>query len=59
MRKVKKTKLNEAINNIKHSYQEAFQRLWDEINQGQQKKILKENPDIKEIFDLFGVEYKE
>ena len=58
MRKIKKTALDAAVKQQKNTYQSAFQSLWNEINQGQQKKILRKHPEFKDIFDLFGVEYE-
>lgn len=46
------TKTNEVINNIKN----ALQTMYDALNQGQQKKIIK-NQEVKELFDRYGVEY--
>lgn len=37
---------------------EALQTLFDELNNGQQKKVLK-NEEIKALFDRYGVSYKE
>lgn len=34
----------------------ALQTVYDALNQGQQKKILKD-PGVKELFDRYGVEY--
>ena len=34
----------------------ALQTVYDALNQGQQKKILKEES-VKELFDRYGVEY--
>ena len=34
----------------------ALQTFYDALNQGQQKKILK-NTKVKELFDRYGVEY--
>ena len=36
--------------------QAALQTVYDALNQGQQKKILKE-ASVKELFDRYGVEY--
>lgn len=36
----------------------ALQTVFDALNQGQQKKILKEEG-VKELFDRYGVEYTE
>lgn len=46
------TKTNEVINNTKN----ALQTMYDALNQGQQKKIIK-NQEVKELFDRYGVEY--
>jgi hypothetical protein len=34
----------------------ALQTVYDALNQGQQKKILKDEA-VKELFDRYGVEY--
>lgn len=36
----------------------CLQTLWDNINKGQQKQIIK-NADIKAMFDRYGVEYSQ
>lgn len=41
----------------KDGYKNALQIVYDSLNQGQQKKIVK-NEEVKKIFDLYGVEYK-
>lgn len=40
----------------KDKVRDALQTLWNEINKGQQKQIIKKDY-IKELFDLYGVEY--
>ena len=35
---------------------EALQLLWDNVNKGQKNKILK-NQEVKDMFDLYQVEY--
>jgi hypothetical protein len=37
---------------------EALQTVYDALNQGQRKKIVK-NTKVKKLFDLYGVEYSE
>lgn len=37
---------------------QALQLVFDELNNGQQKKLLKEES-IVELFDRYGVEYEE
>lgn len=36
----------------------ALQTMYDALNQGQQKKIIKDNA-VRELFDRYGVEYTE
>ena len=36
--------------------QAALQLVYDSLNQGQQKKLLKEES-VKELFDRYGVDY--
>ena len=55
---MKKTELKEAVTNTKTTVKEALQLVYDTLNQGQQKKILK-NEEVKALFDLYGVEYSE
>jgi hypothetical protein len=49
-----KNTLNEALEAYKKKVQEAFQTVYDGHNEGQKKKLLK-NETIKEIFDTYGV----
>lgn len=51
-----KDKLNEAVAACKAETKEALQEIYDTLNNGQQKKILK-NEKVKERFDRFGVDY--
>lgn len=51
-----KDKLNEAVAACKAEAKAALQAVHDTLNQGQQKKILK-NEDVKAYFDRFGVDY--
>lgn len=37
---------------------EALQTVYDALNQGQQKKIVKDEK-VKALFDRYGVEYSE
>ena len=46
------TKTNEVINNTKN----ALQTMYDALNRGQQKQIIK-NQEVKVLFDRYGVEY--
>lgn len=43
---------------IKEETKNALQLVFDELNHGQQKKLLK-NEDIKKLFDRYGVVYTE
>ena len=52
-----KTELNEAVKAFKKETKEALQLVYDELNQGQQKKLLKDE-NVKVLFDRFGVEYE-
>lgn len=51
-----KETLNKAVEICKAETKEALQTVFDELNNGQQKKLLKSEK-IKVIFDRFGVEY--
>lgn len=51
-----KNTLNEAVKACKGDTKNALQTVYDALNQGQQKKILKE-PAVVELFDRYGVEY--
>ena len=54
---LKKTKLDASVQEAKNTTKESLQLLWDNVNKGQKKQILK-NPEVKEMFDRFGVEYE-
>lgn len=41
---------------VKSEIKDALQLVFNELNHGQQKKILK-NENIKALFDRYGVEY--
>lgn len=51
-----KDTLNNAVENCKNETREALQTVFAELNNGQQKKLLK-NETIKALFDRYGVEY--
>lgn len=53
---MKKTTLNEAVAKCKDETKNALQTVYDALNQGQQKKIVKDEK-VKALFDLYGVEY--
>ena len=55
---MKKEKLTAAVEAAKNETREALQTVYDALNQGQQKKIVKDAA-VKALFDLYGVEYGE
>ena len=55
---MKKTELNTAVVTAKTETREALQTVYDALNQGQRKKIVKDNA-VKKLFDLYGVDYEE
>lgn len=50
-----KDKLTEAVEACKAETKEALQTVYDSLNNGQQKKLLKSDT-VKALFDLYGVE---
>lgn len=55
---MKKTELDNAVVTAKAETRNALQTVYDSLNQGQQKKIVKDEA-VKALFDLYGVEYSE
>ena len=53
-----KNTLNEAVQACKETTKEALQTVYDALNQGQQKKLLKDEK-VKALFDLYEVNYNE
>lgn len=53
-----KNQLTEAVKTAKQETKEALQTVYDALNQGQRKKIVKDEK-VKNLFDLYGVEYTE
>lgn len=51
----KKT-LNEAVARCKEETKSALQAVYDALNHGQQKQIVKDEK-VKALFDLYGVIY--
>lgn len=51
-----KDKLTKAVENCKNETKEALQTVYNELNNGQQKKIIKSDT-VKALFDRYGVEY--
>lgn len=55
---MKKQELTKAVEEAKAETRQALQTVYDALNQGQQKKILKDEK-VKALFDLYGVTYEE
>ena len=51
-----KQMLEKAVSNAKTETKNALQTVYDSLNNGQQKKLLKDE-EVKKLFDLYGVEY--
>lgn len=51
-----KTELNAAVEAAKLETRNALQTVYDALNQGQQKQIVKDEA-VKALFDRFGVSY--
>lgn len=51
-----KEELKAATKAAKDETKNALQTVYDALNQGQQKKIVKDEA-VKALFDLYGVEY--
>lgn len=52
-----KTQLTTAVETAKAETKEALQTVYNALNQGQQKKIVKDEK-VKKLFDLHGVHYE-
>ena len=48
--------LNTAVNKAREETKNALQTMYDALNHGQQKQIIK-NEEVKRLFDLYNVEY--
>ena len=55
---MKKTELMVAVETYKTEIRESIQTMYDALNQGQQKKIVK-NEKVKKLFDRYGVNYNQ
>lgn len=53
---MKKLHLDAAVTAAKNETRDALQTMYDALNQGQQKKIVK-NEKVKALFDCYGVIY--
>ena len=47
--------LEKAVANTKNEMKDALQTVYDALNSGQQKKILKDEK-VKELFDRYNVD---
>jgi hypothetical protein len=54
---MRKTELNTAVDAAKAETRTALQTVYDSLNQGQQKKLIKDEA-VKKLFDLYGVDYE-
>lgn len=53
---MKKTELKQKTDAVISDTKEALQTVYDALNSGQQKKVIK-NEAVKVLFDRYGVEY--
>lgn len=53
-----KEELTIAVEAAKTNTRDALQTVYDALNQGQQKQLVKDEA-VKALFDLYGVEYTE
>lgn len=51
-----KLELNAAVQAFKSETKAALQTVYDVLNHGQQKQVVKDE-NVKALFDRFGVEY--
>ena len=54
---MKKSELTAAVDSRISETRTALQTVYDALNQGQQKKIVKDEA-VKKLFDLYGVAYE-
>ena len=53
-----KDELKSAVELARTETKNALQTVYDSLNQGQQKKLVKDEA-VKSLFDLYGVAYSE
>lgn len=58
MSKWHENKWQDKVDVVVSETQAALQTVYDALNQGQQKKLLKDEG-VKELFDRYGVAYTE
>lgn len=51
-----KEKLDAAVQAARNETRDALQTIYDALNHGQQKQIVKDEK-VKALFDLYGVAY--
>lgn len=54
---MKKQKLDRAVQAHIDTTRDALQTVYDALNKGQRKKIVKD-ANVKRLFDLYGVKYE-
>lgn len=52
-----KAELNQAVENCRTRTREALQTVYDALNPGQRKQIIKDER-VKALFDLYEVKYE-
>ena len=52
---ISREKLRQNVDKTKSETKIALQTLYDALNSGQKKKVLKD-PEVKELFDRYGIE---
>lgn len=57
MKVVSKQRLNEAVDVCKSETTSALQTVYNSLNSGQQKKLLKDET-VKALFDRYSVSYQ-
>lgn len=55
---MRKSDLTAAVEAAKAETRNALQTVYNALNSGQQKKLVKDEA-VKKLFDLYGVEYSE
>lgn len=55
---MRKADLKDAVETAKAETKNALQTVYDALNKGQQKQIVKDEA-VKALFDLYGVEHEQ
>ena len=55
---MKKSKLNAAVKSAKEETRTALQTMYDAMNNGQRKQIVKDDK-VKQMFEHYGVKHGE